>query len=77
MHSAKELVYDESVKLTWCACEVCSAVGPRFMTLVKNHHEYTVELSSRCCDLAFEDELVSSQARYLSNHPPLRNQIRR
>jgi hypothetical protein len=78
MHSSNELeLKDEAVKLTWCACELCNAVGPRFMTLVKNHHEYTVELSSQCCDLAVEDELVSSEARYLGNHPPLRNQIRR
>jgi hypothetical protein len=34
-------------------------------------------LSSQCCDQAVEDELVRSEARYLGNHPPLRNQIRR
>jgi hypothetical protein len=78
MHSSKELEFhDEAVKITWCACELCSAVAPRFMTLVKNHCEYTVELSPQCCDLSVEDEFVSGEARHLRNRPPLRNQIRR
>jgi hypothetical protein len=78
MHSSKELdLHDEAVKLTWCACELCNAVGPRYMTLVKNHHEYTVDLSSQCCKPGVEDQLVSGEAHHFNGHPPLRNQIPR
>jgi len=47
------------------------------MTLVKNHREYTVELSSHCCNPEIEGELVSGETRYSSARPPLRQQIRR
>jgi hypothetical protein len=77
MHSSKGLeLQDEAVKITWCSCELCSAVGPRSMTLVKNHHEYQLELSSQCCKLAVGDELLSSDARYFGAPRSLRNQIR-
>jgi hypothetical protein len=76
MHSSREL-HDEAVTLTWCTCELCSSVGPRFMTLVKNHHEYTVELNSHCCSLGEEDELVSGDKSRASARQYPRNQIRR
>jgi hypothetical protein len=76
MHSSREL-HDDAVTLTWCACELCNSVGPRFMTLVKNHREYTVELSSHCCNPGIEAELVSGEAQYCSARPTLQQQIRR
>jgi hypothetical protein len=58
---AASSVENDTVTLTWCACELCNSVGPRFMTLVKNHREYTVELSSRCCNPGVEYTLVSGE----------------
>jgi hypothetical protein len=77
MHSAIGLeLQDQAVKITWCSCELCSAVGPRSMTLVRNHHEYKLELSSQCCKPAVDDELLSADARYFGAPRSLRNQIR-
>ena len=76
MHSPREL-HDETVTLTWCTCELCNSVGPRFMTLVKNHHEYTVELSPHCCSLAGEEEHMTGEGRPSSARHYLRNQIQR
>jgi hypothetical protein len=76
MHTSKELgLHDEAVKVTWCACEICNATGPRSLTLVRNHHEYTFELNSRCCDAEHEDQLVSGETHRTNGHPSLRNQI--
>jgi len=47
------------------------------MTLVKNHREYTVELSSRCCNPGVEDELVSGEAPYSNTHLSMQQQMRR
>ena len=78
MHSSKGMeLQDEAVKITWCTCEMCSAVGPRSLTLVKNQREYKLELSSQCCKTAMGDEFVSSEARYFGAPRALRNQIRR
>jgi hypothetical protein len=78
MHSSKELeLHSDAVKITWCSCEICNATGPRSMTLVKNHHEYTVELSSNCWKPGLEDEIVSGEALYVGGHLPLRNQMPR
>jgi len=63
MHSSKELeLHREAGKVTWCGCEACCAVGPRFMTLVRNHHEYTVALSPHCCEAHIDDEELSGAA---------------
>jgi hypothetical protein len=76
MHPSNVL-HDDGVTLTWCACEHCSSIGPRFMTLVKNHHEYTIELDSRCCNPGAEDALLSDEAEHYNGRHPLRNQIPR
>jgi hypothetical protein len=74
MHSSNGLeLQDEAIKITWCTCELCSAVGPRSMTLVKNQHEYRLELSSQCCGPTPDDELVSSKAKYISHPHSWRN----
>jgi hypothetical protein len=78
MHSSKELdLHDESVKITWCACEICSATGPRSMTLIRNHHEFTVDLNSHCCRVGLEGAILSSDAQFVNGHRSLRNQIPR
>ncbi len=78
MHSSKGLeLRDEAVEITWCACEMCGAVGPRSMTLFENQREYQLELSSQCCKPAAGDELVSSEGGYFAAPRPLRNQVRR
>jgi hypothetical protein len=78
MHSRKGLeLQAAAVRITWCTCELCSAVGPRSMTLVKNRHEYQLELDSRCCKPAMGDELVSSQASCRGVPRAVRNEIRR
>jgi hypothetical protein len=38
-----------AIKVTWCACARCLALGPRWMTLNKGGHETTVALSGECC----------------------------
>jgi hypothetical protein len=61
MHSPKDRQFNpDAVKITWCACELCAAMSPRFMTLVRNRHEYTVDLDTRCCGANIEDELAHS-----------------
>ncbi len=42
-------LHEHTVRITWCSCQRCSATGPRFMTLIRNHREYRVELDSQCC----------------------------
>jgi len=75
-HSYQEF-HDETVTLTWCACELCNSVGPRSMTLVRNHHEYTVELYSHCYTPGVEEELVRDEAQHSNGRHSLRNQIPR
>lgn len=43
-----ELPY-ESIKITWCACERCLALGPRSMTLHRGGREKTFALQGECC----------------------------
>jgi hypothetical protein len=69
MHSLKTLeIKDEAVKITWCACAVCSAVGPRFMTLIRNH-EYTVELDTHCCGLKSGDSSIRMEDALIARDP--------
>jgi len=75
MHSSSGL-HDETATLTWCTCELCNSVGPRFMTLIKNQREYTVELSPHCCSLTGEAEHMTGEGRPPSARQHLRNQIR-
>ena len=75
-HPSQEF-HDEAVTLTWCACELCNSVGPRSMTLVRNHHEYTVELHSHCCNSEAEEELVCGEAQHSNGRHSLQNQIPR
>jgi len=75
-HSSQEF-HDETVTLTWCSCEFCNSVGPRSMTLVRNHHEYTVELHSHCCNPGVDEDLVCGEAQHSNGHHSLRNQIPR
>jgi hypothetical protein len=71
MLSSKELeLNDESVKVTWCACESCNSVGPRTVTLVKHHHEYTVRLDADCCTSSLEEALVSGETEHFGRHRP-------
>jgi len=74
MHSSNSFqLQDDAITITWCNCDLCSAVGPRSMTLIKNQREYELELSAQCCKPAAGDEFLS-----LRGPPrPLRNQIRR
>jgi hypothetical protein len=67
MHSSREL-NDESVKVTWCACENCSSVGPRIVTLVKHHREYLVSLDADCCTSSDQESLVSGETEHLGRH---------
>jgi hypothetical protein len=39
----------EAIKVTWCTCERCLAMGPRSVTLVKNGREKTLNLRGDCC----------------------------
>jgi hypothetical protein len=73
-HSSKEF-HDETVTLTWCACELCNSVGPRSMVLVRNHHEYRVELHSHCCNPGAEEELVCGEGQHSDGRHSQRNQI--
>ena len=74
MNSARELeLHDEAVKVTWCACERCSVIGPHSMTLVKHHHEEFFEFEQDCCSDDLEEVLVSGETL----QRPLRNQIPR
>ncbi len=50
MHPHENAEFEaQAVKVTWCACERCNAVGPRQMTVVKNKREYSVTLQFECC----------------------------
>jgi hypothetical protein len=39
----------EAITVTWCACPHCAAMGPRFITLVRNDREVITRLRSECC----------------------------
>lgn len=70
MHSLKEFsVKDEAVTITWCACALCSALGPRFVTLVRNHHEFTVDLNTQCCDLKPGDRDFRMEETLIARDP--------
>ena len=47
-HKETELEID-GVRVTWCPCERCAAVGPRLITLVRNSRAYTSRLQADCC----------------------------
>ncbi len=50
MHPQRDMEFEaEAVKVTWCACERCNAIGPRQMTVVRNRREYSVTLRFECC----------------------------
>jgi hypothetical protein len=51
-HPKQKELLDSAVKITWCMCARCLAVGPRTMTLNRNGHEYTVSLHTECCDIS-------------------------
>lgn len=76
MRVSKELDLDsEAVTITWCACELCNAVGPRYMTVVRNRHEYTVELSDHCRGPNAEESLVCDEDLHAAGRPSLRNHL--
>jgi hypothetical protein len=78
MRVSKELKLDsEAVTITWCACGLCNAVGPRYMTVVRNRHEYTVELSDRCGRTGAEESLVCDEDLHSAGRPRLRNHLPR
>jgi hypothetical protein len=78
MHASKELDLDaEAVRITWCACERCNAVGPRFMTVIRNRHEYTVQLNDHGRGSNAEETLVHDEDLHTAGRPPLRNQLPR
>jgi hypothetical protein len=78
MYTSKELELDpEAVKITWCACEVCNALGPRYMTVVRNQFEYTVQLNDHCPGQELEEALVCGENLSRAGHPPLRHQLPR
>jgi hypothetical protein len=78
MHASKELELDaEAVKITWCGCEVCNAVGPRYMTVVRNRHEYTVQLNDHCRGSDPEEVLVHGEEQCMVGRHPLRNHLPR
>ena len=43
-----ELEFD-AVRVAWCMCERCGALGPKLTTLVRNDREYRSSLQSGCC----------------------------
>jgi hypothetical protein len=58
MHSLKAMnLRGEAVKVTWCACERCLALGPHTMTLVRNGRAREVALRTDCCGTALDDRL--------------------
>jgi hypothetical protein len=68
MHSTSEMdLHDEAVKVTWCACEHCSSIEPRAMTVVKHHREYTISLHE-CRNPGPEDALVSGETEHVRRH---------
>jgi hypothetical protein len=78
MHSSRELeLREDAVKVTWCACEHCNAAGPKSMTLIRNHHEYTVDLDLHCCTPNDEEECVSGENFLFDGHNRPRGHIRR
>ena len=77
MQASKELELDpESVKITWCACDVCKALGPRYMTVVRNRHEYTVQMNDHCHGHDVE-ALVCGENLNLAGRLPMRSQLPR
>jgi hypothetical protein len=78
MNASKELEFEaQAVKITWCACERCNAVGPRYMTVVRNRHEYTVQLNDHQRRSDPEEPLMHDESQRIAGRPPLRNQIPR
>lgn len=78
MHSTKELeLHAEAVKVTWCGCARCCAMGPRFMKLVNDQRELTVELSSHCCDSHADYETVSYEKQRFAGRSTARIQTLR
>ena len=58
MHFSKAMdLRDGAVKVTWCACERCLAVGPRTMTMVRNGRAREVSLRTDCCGAAVHDRV--------------------
>ncbi len=50
MHTLRGMELEvDVVKVTWCACERCAALGPRLITLIRNNREYTSSLRADCC----------------------------
>jgi len=50
MQSRKEMELEvDTVRVTWCVCERCAALGPRLITLVRNNREYASSLRPECC----------------------------
>jgi hypothetical protein len=47
----------EATKIIWCACEHCGAVGPQFVTAVRNNHEFTNCLRAKCCHIGWQAAL--------------------
>jgi hypothetical protein len=56
MDTLKEIELSRrSVRVTWCACERCQALGPRSISYARHGIQCTVTLSSECCLNASED----------------------
>ena len=43
-----ELDFD-TVRVTWCVCEHCAALGPKLITLVRKNRQYTSNPHAECC----------------------------
>lgn len=64
MRSTTEMELEVGVvRMTWCECEHCAAMGPRLITVVRNNREYVSNLRTQCCGIRkarerWEDEGV-------------------
>jgi hypothetical protein len=48
---AKMEFTEGAVKVTWCMCEHCAALGPHLVTVVRKHGgEQTQTLEPYCCE---------------------------
>ncbi len=54
MRSLKEMELPiKAMRVTWCICESCGAMGPRFITGVRNDRTFLTRLRRECCQAGY------------------------
>ena len=41
----------DTVRVTWCTCDKCAALGPQRITVIRHGREYLRTLRAECCDV--------------------------